>query len=214
MPPRSARLSSLVQVFLLTVKEITSLFAIVPLLTQRRLFSHSFSGLLPILNVISAPLSLSLLLALIYFYLHIWKQNPKKPADFPFAWLFECGPFQPPWWISRCSGEGNTQRRIYTTHAEPFRLRFIVRLPARPVSQRCFLITCSHTLSVLCTFVRLILKQKQDGEELKLIQPNWLITSWKSFLCSLNVPWFPLPTRCPLPGRDKVCRLLSYLAYS
>lgn len=139
-------------------------------------------------------------------------KNQKKPADFPFAWLFECGPFQPPWWISRCSGEGNTQQRMYTTHAEP--LRFILRLYARPVSQRCFLITCSHMLSVLCTFVRLILKQKEDGEELKLIQPNWLITSWKSFLYSLNVPWFPLPTRCPLPGRDKVCRLLSYLAYS
>lgn len=113
-------------------------------------------------------------------------------------------------WISRWSSEGNMQRRMYTTYAEPFRLRFIVRLPARPASQRCSLIT----LSVLCTFVRLILKQKQDGEELKLIQPNWLITSGKSFLYSLNVPWFPLPTRCPLPGRDKVCRLLSYLAYS
>lgn len=116
-------------------------------------------------------------------------------------------------WISRWSGEGNMLRRMYTTHAEPFRFRFIVCLPARP-ARRCSLLTCSHTLSVLCTFVRLILKQKHDGEELMLIQPTWLITSWKSFLYSLNVPWFPLPTRCPLPGRDKVCRLLSYLAHS
>lgn len=108
MSQRSARLSSPVQVFLLTVKEISSFFAILPLLTQRRLFSRSFSGLLRwenfILDLISAPLSFSLLLALIYFYLHIWKQNQKKPADFPFARLFECGPFQPPWLIGFLDG--------------------------------------------------------------------------------------------------------------
>lgn len=46
MSQRSAHLSSLVQVFLLIVKEITSFIAILLLLTQRRLFSHPFSRLL------------------------------------------------------------------------------------------------------------------------------------------------------------------------